>query len=963
MSRRHLILGTGAIAAGMAVAPGGLLAPATARAATDDQYDSLRATWVTLLTGGDFDGSDPDFEAAVDRIDDDVASSIELIDRSADRPGVFVDMPFIEEDSYDASARIPLTLVRLQRMAAAFRTPGSRFEGDSNVLSEVLTGMETTNQRIFYAGRSEFGNWYHWEISGPNALMNTCALMYEHVPAEALRRYIDTVDHFIPDPHYQYIDERKKLSTGSNRMLLCEAVAIRGIVGRDEERITRARDGLTDIFVYVSDGDGFYRDGSYLYHTRIPYTGSYGVTFVDRFANQLVLYAGSPWDIGNAEREFAFSTVDLMLAPVVYDNQLLDCIRGRSISRATGDHGGGHHVSEIVLRLAQAADEETEARWRAMVKGWIERDTYDDPLSEASVPRLALFKDLLDDESAQPAPDPVNHKLFAQMARAIHRRPGWAYAIAMCSARVGRYEVVNGENLKAWHTADGMTYLYNADNGHFMDGFWPTVDPNRLPGITVDTRQLNESAGSGSRPDTRWVGGSVLGNEFAAVGMELNAMESALRAKKSWFCLDDRVVALGAGITGGGGHYAEAIADAHVNAGSKADDNFGSDRQLLVKKGSPNETSEAYFAFNLSDLPAEVVSASLHVYARVQDSGGNEAGIDAHGVAEAWDESTLTWNTKPATGPRLGSAHVDEHHRWRVIDVTSHVLEQLSAGNDRVSLALKHGAPDSAGLSVSITSREFSSYSYDPYLYLTLAEPTETVETIVENRNLHADGTNVLTVDGEQQPTTLGWNATFDGARWAHLEGVGGYLFPGGATLHALREERTGSWRDVNVVESPDPITRRYITLWLDHGAAPDAAAYAYVVLPGISAERTAEIAADPGIEIVANTGDAQTVRVPRVGIVATNFWSAGSAHNVTVDQPCSIMIRERAGTLTVAVSDPTHLQESLSVELRRAGYRSWTADETVTVEDTDRAIRFRVDTSGADGSTHQVTFHRSRLS
>ncbi len=959
LSRRRLILGTSAIAAGLVVTPSGLLAPATARAATDDQYDALRAIWVDVLTGGDFDGSDPDFEAAVGRIDDDVASSIDLIDRSSDRPGVFVDMPYIEEDSYDASARIPLTLVRLQRMAAAFRTPGSRFEGDPNVLADVLAGMATTHQRIFYAGRSEFGNWYHWEISGPNALMNTCALVYEHVPAEALQRYIETVDHFIPDPHYQYIDERKKPSTGSNRMLLCEAVAIRGIVGREEERITRARDGLTDVFVYASDGDGFYRDGSYLYHAGLPYTGSYGVTFVDRFANQLALYAGSPWDIGSAEREFAFNTVDLMLSPVVYDNLLMDSIRGRSISRATGDHGGGHHVSEIVLRLAQAADDETAARWRAMVKGWIERDTHDDPLSDASVPRLALFKELLEDTSVQPASEPVNHKSFAQMARAVHRRPGWAYAIAMCSARVGRFEVVNGENLKAWHTSDGMTYLYNADNGQFMDGFWPTVDPNRLPGITVDTRRLSQLAGSGSRPDTRWVGGSVLENEFAAVGMELNALESSLRAKKSWFCLDDRVVALGAGITGGGGHYAEAVADAHVNAGSQADDNFGSDRRLLVQQGSPDVTSEAYFSFDLSDLPSEVVSASLHVYAQLEDSDGNEAGIDAHGVLETWDESTLTWNTKPATGPRLGSAQVNEHRQWRVIDVTSHVLEQLTAGADRVSLALRQD-PAGAGHSVWIASREFSSYSYDPFLYLTLAEPTETVETVVENRNLHADGTNTLTVDGERQPATLGWKAAFDDARWAHIEGVGGYLFPGGATLHALREERTGSWRDINVVESPDPMTRRYLTLWFDHGADPDAASYAYVLLPGISAERTAEIAADPGIEIVANADDAQTVRVPRLGIVATNFWRAGSARGVTVDQPCSIMIRERAGTLTVAVSDPTHLQDSLSIEVRRAGYHGWSSDETVTVEGTHGAIRLRVDTSGSDGSTHQVTFHRS---
>src|SRR5690606_8139126 len=148
------------------------------------------------------------------------------------------------------------------------------------------------------------------------------------------------------------------------------------------------------------------------------------------------------------------------------------------------------------------------------------------------------------------------------------------------------------------------TYLYTADNGQFTDGFWPTVDPKRLPGITVDTRPLAEMVGVRSRPDTRWVGGAVVGGEFAAVGMDLNAMESDLRAAKSWFCLDSDVVALGAGITGGGNHYAPVVADAHVNAGSHADENYGTDNRLLVKAGSPDVTREAYLAFDLADLPS-----------------------------------------------------------------------------------------------------------------------------------------------------------------------------------------------------------------------------------------------------------------------------------------------------------------------------------------------------------------------
>src|SRR5690606_29825633 len=102
------------------------------------------------------------------------------------------------------------------------------------------------------------------------------------------------------------------------------------------------------------------------------------------------------------------------------------------------------------------------------------------------------------------------------------------------------------------------------------------------------------------------------------------------------------------------------------------------------------------------------------------------------------------------------------------------------------------------------------------------------VESIVENRNLHADGTNELTVNGRVRATTLGAEETVERVRWAHLEGVAGYLFPAGGSLRVLREERTGAWRDINTGGPTTPLTRRYVTLWFDHGVDPTDATYAY---------------------------------------------------------------------------------------------------------------------------------------
>ncbi|WP_438446090.1 polysaccharide lyase family 8 super-sandwich domain-containing protein [Gorillibacterium sp. sgz5001074] len=72
------------------------------------------------------------------------------------------------------------------------------------------------------------------------------------------------------------------------------------------------------------------------------------------------------------------------------------------------------------------------------------------------------------------------------------------------------------------------------------------------------------------------------------------------------------------------------------------------------------------------------------------------------------------------------------------------------------------------------------------------------IETIVENRTLNSAGDNALTVDGALNAAPMGQETGLNGAGWAHLDGTGGYVFPGGADLRMLREERSGKSKDIN---------------------------------------------------------------------------------------------------------------------------------------------------------------------
>ena len=189
-----------------------------------------------------------------------------------------------------------------------------------------------------------------------------------------------------------------------------------------------------------------------------------------------------------------------------------------------------------------------------------------------------------------------------------------------------------------------------------------------------------------------------------------------------------------------------------------------------------------------------------------------------------------------------------------------------------------------------------------------------TIETIAENRKMNPGADYRLTLDGEAVLAADGvLNAP--SAHWAHFAGVDentnvGYWFPQPAAVNLRREARTGSWYGISRPYNPkEPITRSYFTLWLDHGKSPKDATYAYVLLPGRDAAATAAFAAAPGVEILANTPQVQAARNTKEGVTGFSFWeAAGPVAGVSADAPASVIVHETPETITVGVSDPTHL-------------------------------------------------------
>ena len=748
-----------------------------------DEFDELRQRWFDVLTGGNaHDLGDPDIAARVAGIN----GTAQANKNSMVTPRtttVWSDLGVATSGLHTSGS-----YSRLSAMALAYVTNGCSLKGDAPLLADILAAFDWMNANR-YNDTTSFtaSEWYAMEVLATQHINNICVLLYDQLTPSQLMRHMRAIEHITPDPTKDVLNSIP--SHGSNRAEKCHALSLRGVLEKDAAKLVLARSAIGETFTHVTSGDGFYADGSFIFHSGLAATATYGVELLGSLNNTFQLTDNSTWAVTDPNRANVFGWITKGYEPLLFRGAIMDMVAGRSISRnSASDHVHGHEFLAALIDTATYPPPADALTFRRIAKAHINADTARDFLANASLPTLVRIKPVLADASITEQPQPVANRQFAGNARAVHQRPGFAFGISMSSTRVLQYEAISGENLQGWHTGDGATYLYNSDLDEYSSAYWPTVNRKRLAGTTVDTQALpnliNKSQDFGG---FAWAGGAELLGIYGATGMELDARSSTLTARKSWFQFDDEIVVLGSGIT----------------------------------------------------------------------STDNRA-----------------------------------------------------------------------------------------------------IETIVENRRLN-DAASALTVDGIAKSASLGWSETMSSIGWAHLAATGGYIFPGGATVKGLREARTGAWSEIHSAGSATLITRNYATLWLDHGANPASATYAYMLLPGASAAQTSTYASSPDIVILANTAAVHAVREQSLGITAANFWNDGTSTSgiITADKKCSALVRETATAMDVAISDPTQLGGTITIELARSAIAVTSADPAITVLQLSPTVRFTANVAGALGRTLAFTF------
>lgn len=773
---------------------------------SSDEFDVLRQRWRDLMTGGDFD---PSVSAIADRLavmNKDAGTLLGGLLTDSGRDRLWADLPIAGGTATTNVGNIGVSYVRLYDLSLAWATKGSALYADEQVAATLVAALRFLHDRGYNASMRVSGNWWFWEIGNPRRLMDSCCLLFEHIPAADLAAYTATVRRFTPNPNYRGTGT-SLAETGANRTDKALTCAVRGILSRRADEVALARDALSDtagggrnsLFRYVTQGDGFYADGSFVQHGYLPYVGTYGNVTLAGMGSILALLGGSTWDVIDPNRGVILDAPEKSFAPFIWNGLMMETVRGRAVSRERErDYHDGFTTISSMLLLATSLSPDYQSRYRTIARGWIERSPYA-YLDTASIPQISRALAVLGDGSVAAAPEPIGHQQFPNQDRAVHRRQGWAFTASISTNRIGRYEWGNNENNLGWYQGDGMTYLYLAtDPKQYANDYWPTVNPYRLPGTTISTapRQSGETNGTGIPRATRpWGGGTSVFGAYGTIGMDHLSWDRSVSARKSWFCLDDAIVALGSGISGPVGHR---------------------------------------------------------------------------------------------------------------------------------------------------------------------------VETVVENRNIHYDGGATVLVDGSPAVPAVGDTADADSPQWAHIEGVGGYLFPAGGSLKLQREERTGSWRTINSGSdtggSDTPITRPYLSLWFDHGEAAGGGIYAYAILPGATANGTRSLArSGQAFAVVANTPAVQAISTNRKPgrLLMANFFEAGSIEGLSATGTCSAIAGWKGDSATVAVSDPSRSQTRLELVIEGIhATHTLEADPGVTVLSYS-PFTVEVDVTGARGATKTITVGR----
>ncbi|BDV08779.1 TPA: polysaccharide lyase 8 family protein [Staphylococcus aureus] len=532
-------------------------------------YEKLRNTWLDVNYGYDkYDEKNDAMKKKFEATENEAKKLLSEMKTESDRKYLWDSAKDLDNKSADMTR----TYRNIEKIAEAMKHPKTTLNTDQNK-NKVKDALEWLHKNAYgkepdkkvkelsenftkTTGKNTNLNWWDYEIGTPKALTNTLILLNDQFSNEEKKKFTAPIKTFTPDSDKILSSVGKaEPAKGGNLVDISKVKLLESIIEEDKDMTKNSIDSFNKVFTYVQSNatgkerNGFYKDGSYIDHKDVPYTGAYGVVLLEGISQMMPMIKETPFNDKTQNNTTLKSWIDDGFLPLIYKGEMMDLSRGRAISRENEtSHSASATVMKSLLRLSDAMDESTKAKYKQIVKTSVKSDSsykQNDYLSSYS--DISKMKSLIEDSTISTNGLTQQLKIYNDMNRVTYHNKDldFAFGLSMTSKNVARYESINGENLKGWHTGAGMSYLYNSDVKHYRDNFWATADMKRLAGTTtLDNEEPKENKNS----DKTFVGGTKFDDQHASIGMDFENQDKTLTAKKSYFILNDKIVFLGTGI-------------------------------------------------------------------------------------------------------------------------------------------------------------------------------------------------------------------------------------------------------------------------------------------------------------------------------------------------------------------------------------------------------------------------------
>ena len=302
-------------------------------------------------------------------------------------------------------------------------------------------------------------NWWDYEIGTPRALTNTLLLMDDMLTKDEMKNYSKPISTYAPssDKILSSVGESED-AKGGNLVDISKVKLLESVIEEDVDMLKKSIDSFNKVFTYVQDSatgkarNGFYKDGSYIDHQDVPYTGAYGVVLLEGISQILPMIKETPFNDKTQNNTTLKSWIDEGFMPLIYKGEMMDLSRGRAISRENEtSHTASATVMKSLLRLSDTMDDSTKTKYKQIVKTSVKSDSsYDSNDTLNSYSDIDKMKKLTDDKSISTNDLTHQLKIYNEMDRVTYHNKDldFAFGLSMTSKNVARYENINGENLK-----------------------------------------------------------------------------------------------------------------------------------------------------------------------------------------------------------------------------------------------------------------------------------------------------------------------------------------------------------------------------------------------------------------------------------------------------------------------------------------------------------------------------------